>query len=81
MPYYLIVNLSAVMMLGRGLQVIQERTALGRYLSGPLLALAVGLGLAVAGILPISCQSYNVVYETLLPFASALLLLEADLRG
>eukprot|EP00884_Botryococcus_braunii_P020863 jgi/Botrbrau1/7460/Bobra.0083s0025.1 len=61
-------------------QVVQERTSLGRYVSGPLLALAVGLSLAGLGILPLACQPYNIVYESLLPFASALLLLETDLR-
>lgn len=61
-------------------QIAQERTFIGQYVSGPLIALALGLAFAALGILPLSCQPYRTVYEGLLPLATALLLLEADLK-
>jgi hypothetical protein len=61
-------------------QVVQERTPVGNFVSGPMLALAIGLALAATGVLPLSCEVYGVVFESLLPSASALLLLESDLR-
>jgi uncharacterized membrane protein len=61
-------------------QVVQERTPVGNLVSGPMLALGMGLALAATGVLPLSCDVYGVVFESLLPFASALLLLESDLR-
>lgn len=62
------------------MQVAQERTFIGQYVSGQLIALALGLCFAALGILPLSCHPYRTVYEGFLPLATALLLLEADLK-
>ncbi len=63
------------------LQVAQERTALGRLLSAPVVALLLGLGGAAAGLLPAASATYDAVWQFLMPLAAALILLEADLRG
>ena len=62
-------------------QVLQDQTPLGRYVSSPLFALALGFMLAAAGILPVQSPAYNIVWDWLMPLATALYLLDsADLR-
>jgi len=60
-------------------QVLQT-TRLGSLLSGPLLAILLGLLLSAAGVVPPSCPAYDVVSSYVLPLAAALYLLESDVR-
>ena len=62
------------------LQVTQDHTALGKLLSAPVIALLLGLLGAAAGILPVQCTAYDVVWQYVMPLAAALILLESDLR-
>ena len=63
------------------LQVLQDQTPLGRYVSAPLFALVLGFALAAAGVLPVQSAAYDIVWEWLMPLATALYLLDsADLR-
>lgn len=61
--------------------MVQDRTAIGKLLSAPVIALLLGLGGAAAGLLPTQCVAYDAVWEYVMPIAAALLLLESDLRG
>ena len=59
--------------------MLVTRTAAGRFLSAPVLALAAGMAAAATGILPVTSPAYDVVSSCLMPLAAALCLLEADL--
>ncbi|KAK9811046.1 hypothetical protein WJX73_009199 [Symbiochloris irregularis] len=64
-----------------GGQLLQDETPFGRYVSAPLFALLLGFVLAAAGLLPMQCQAYDVVWQWLMPLATALYLLDsADLH-
>lgn len=57
-----------------------ERTLWGQRLGGPLLLLAVAMGLANAGVIPHSAPLYDSVAGFLVPAAIPLLLLRADFK-
>lgn len=61
-------------------QVTQDHTAVGKLLSAPVIALLLGLLGAAAGILPVQCTAYEVVWQYVMPLAAALILLDSDLR-
>ena len=61
-------------------QVTQDHTAAGKLLSAPVIALLLGLLGAAAGVLPVQCTAYDVVWQYVMPLAAALILLESDLR-
>ena len=63
------------------LQGLQDHTPAGRLFSAPLLALILGLGAAWTGLMPLSSPAYDLVWSHAIPLATALYLLEADLRG
>ena len=63
------------------LQGLQDHSPAGRLFSAPLLALILGLGAAWTGLMPLSCPAYDLVWSHAIPLATALYLLEADLRG
>jgi hypothetical protein len=63
---------------GAAAQVLEARTALGRLLSAPTLALGTGLGLAAGGLLPQDCDTYSAVWQGVMPLAASLYMLEAD---
>lgn len=63
------------------LQVLQDATALGRYVSAPLFALILGFAMSTVHILPTDSSAYDTVWAWLMPLATALYLLDsADLR-
>lgn len=63
------------------LQGLQDHTPAGRLFSAPLLALLLGLGAAWTGMMPTSSPAYDIIWSHAIPLATALYLLEADLRG
>jgi hypothetical protein len=56
----------------------EQRTRWGAAISAPLIAIATGCGLAIAGVLPgpAGCAAYDAVWHWLMPVASALLVIE-----
>ncbi|CAK0763327.1 hypothetical protein CVIRNUC_003046 [Coccomyxa viridis] len=62
-------------------QVIQVRTKLGSTVGSPILAIIAGLVCSMAGLLPIQSGVYDTIWQSIMPLAAALFLLEADLRG
>eukprot|EP00899_Mesostigma_viride_P021891 jgi/Mesvir1/29703/Mv00936-RA.1 len=62
------------------LMLVSEKTAVGRTLSGPLVATLLGLMLRNAHVLPGASPAYGVVNSYLLPLAIPLLLFNADMR-
>ena len=60
-------------------QILATRTAAGRFLSAPVLAMLAGMAAAAAGIVPPVSAVYDAVFSHVMPLAAALCLLEADL--
>lgn len=69
-------GLFAVVLFG----LTMERTEVGRKLTAPLIALAVGMLLANIRVLPFESAAYGFVVQYLVPLAIPLLLLNADLK-
>lgn len=61
-------------------QVAQETVA-GTVLGGPMLAIFAGMVSSSTGLMPLQSPVYAIVWEYIVPLASVLLLLEADLTG
>lgn len=62
-----------------GVQVLEERTVLGRRISSTVLAIAGGAALSHAQLLPAASAAYDVVWGALMPLAAALLLLQSPI--
>ncbi|KAJ1258010.1 hypothetical protein BS78_10G040700 [Paspalum vaginatum] len=58
----------------------EQRTPVGKALSGALVSVLVGLAASSAGVVAADAPAYRVVLEYLLPLAVPLLLFRADLR-
>ncbi len=73
------VGLWAVMIVTAAAASFLERaTKLGGAISAPLIAMGTGCALAMAGVLPTPADfpAYDVVWTTIMPVASALLVIE-----
>ena len=58
--------------------MVEEKTALGQWISGVVLAMVAAGVLAFAGVIPVSCAEYGVIWDAVMPLGAALYLLEAD---
>ncbi|BDA42552.1 Uncharacterized membrane protein YjcL [Coccomyxa sp. Obi] len=59
---------------------VAQESVVGKVLGGPMLAIAAGMVCSSTGLMPLQSPVYAIVWEYLVPLASVLLLLEADLR-
>lgn len=63
-------------------QYVERRTRLGSYLSGPFIAICIGLvGSGALSVLPTASPVYDVVSSRLLPLSVAMYVLEVDISN
>lgn len=59
---------------------VEKRTKIGSYLSGPCIAISIGLmGAGMASVLPVASPVYDLISSRLLPLGVAMYVLEVDI--
>ena len=70
----------AVLLAATAIAALGEQTALGKRLSGAMIAIIVSIAFANIGLLPRQSPVYTVIWSYFVPLAIALYLIKADMR-